>query len=234
MQLKNKISKKLGTFLLGLLLAIMGMWKLDSISPQSMTIAKAMVDSSTILSATATLTPTATLSSTIIAQRLSTITASADLTFSLAATKSAQRFIFVDQSRQMMHLFENGVSIRTIPVSTGAPTTHTTTISWRGKVGKYLGSGIVGDNFRADEIWFLFPDLYGTVLIHSVPYTKNGEIKVYDQLDALGNRAASHGCVRISPEDAQWLKKWNPVGVPMEISRWKIEFHENITHSTTR
>jgi hypothetical protein len=26
--------------------------------------------------------------------------------------------------------------------------------------------------------------------------------------------------VRISPEDAQWLKTWDPVGVPIEISAW--------------
>jgi lipoprotein-anchoring transpeptidase ErfK/SrfK len=72
----------------------------------------------------------------------------------------------------------------------------------------------------ADFKWFLFQDLYGSILIHSVPYTRQGEDKVYDQLDALGLRPASRGCVRISPEDAAWLKAWDPVGVPIEISAW--------------
>jgi hypothetical protein len=43
-------------------------------------------------------------------------------------------------------------------------------------------------------------------VIHSVPYIRQGGDKVYDQLDALGIRPSSHGCVRISLEDAQWLK----------------------------
>ena len=100
------------------------------------------------------------------------------------------------------------------------PTSVTLTRAWTGTVGKDLGSGRVDGGMLADFKWVLFQDLYGSILIHSVPYTRQGDRKVYDQLDALGIRPASRGCVRISPEDAQWLKSWDPVDVPIEITAW--------------
>jgi hypothetical protein len=119
-----------------------------------------------------------------------------------------------------MYAYENGIPVRELPVSTGRPTSVTLTRAWTGAVGVDLGSGGVDGGMFADFKWFLFQDLYGSVLIHSVPYIRQGDDRMYDQLDALGIRPSSHGCVRISPEDAQWLKTWDPVGVPIEISAW--------------
>lgn len=121
----------------------------------------------------------------------------------------------------MMYVYENEKKIRTIPVSTGAPTSKTFTPSWRGTVGKDWGSGTFPvDNLLADHIWYLFPGPEGSILIHSVPYSLDGEIKRYDQVEALGIKPVSRGCVRISTTDADWLKNWNPVGVAIEITRW--------------
>jgi lipoprotein-anchoring transpeptidase ErfK/SrfK len=51
---------------------------------------------------------------------------------------------------------------------------------------------------------------------------------MYDQLDALGMTPVSHGCIRISPDDAEWLKSWNPVGAPIEITRWSGKITKTI------
>jgi len=133
----------------------------------------------------------------------------------------SNRFILVNQDEQMMHIFENGREVRKIPVSTGRPVTNAFTPPWRGAVGEDWGSGAFrGSGLYSDFMWFLFPGPEGSILIHSVPYTKNGAEKQYDRLDALGVEPTSKGCVRISPEDAAWFKQWNPVGVPIEITRW--------------
>jgi hypothetical protein len=133
---------------------------------------------------------------------------------------SPGRFLQVNQAAQRMYVYENGIPVRELPVSTGRPTSVTLTRAWTGTVGRDLGSGGVDGGMYADFKWFLFQDMYGSVLIHSVPYTRQGDAKAYDQLDALGVRPASRGCVRISPEDAQWLRAWDPVGVPIEITPW--------------
>lgn len=134
------------------------------------------------------------------------------------------RFLLVNQDEQMMHVYENGIEIHTIPVSTGAPVANAFTPAWRGVVGRYWGGGPFRDtNLWADHMWYLFPGAEGSILIHSVPYVRSGDMKIYDRPDALGVRPASHGCVRISPEDAEWLKAWDPVGVPIEITRWSGE-----------
>jgi lipoprotein-anchoring transpeptidase ErfK/SrfK len=134
------------------------------------------------------------------------------------------RFLLVNQDEQKMHVYENGVEIHTIPVSTGAPVANAFTPPWRGAVGDYWGGGPFRDtDYWADYMWYLFPGEEGSILIHSVPYLRSGDLKIYDRPDALGVRPASHGCVRISPEEAEWLKGWDPVGVPIEITPWSGE-----------
>ncbi len=132
-----------------------------------------------------------------------------------------ERFVLVDQDDQVMIVYEDGIRIRTIPVSTGAPVANAFTPPWSGRIGPFWGKAAFrGTNLWADYIWYLFPGTEGSILIHSVPYTRNGDEKVYDRLDALGVEPASRGCIRISPEDAEWLARWGPVGVPIEITAW--------------
>ncbi len=130
------------------------------------------------------------------------------------------RYLLVNQDEQIMYVYEKGVEIRAIPVSTGAPATNAFTPAWAGVVGNYWGSGSFRNGLRADYMWYLFPGEWGSILIHSVPYTGAGESKLYDRLDALGVEPVSTGCVRVSPEDAKWLTTWNPVGAPITITRW--------------
>jgi len=118
-----------------------------------------------------------------------------------------------------MIVYEHGRVIRLIPVSTGAPYENSFTPAWRGVVGPFWGKArFRNSDLWADYIWYLFPGPAGSILIHSVPYVPNGDEKIYDRPEALGVEPASKGCVRIAPEDAQWLAAWNPVGVPIEIT----------------
>lgn len=121
----------------------------------------------------------------------------------VAAPAPTERRLLVDQVAQVMHAYGNGVETRTLPVSTGLPTSKTFTRAWKGTVGRDVGAVSVDGGMYVERAWHLFPDLFGNALIHSLPYVAQGELKVHDQPDALGVRSSSHGCVRLSPEDAQ-------------------------------
>jgi len=56
---------------------------------------------------------------------------------------------------------------------------------------------------------------YGSYLIHSVPFDKNGNI-ISEEYAKLGS-PASHGCVRLEVEDAKWLYEVIPLGVSVVI-----------------
>lgn len=140
-------------------------------------------------------------------------------TATLTPVPVLSRAIFVDQDAQLVHVYENGVEIRAMPCSTGLPTSDKATLAWSGVVGAYVGTFYSFGTYQ-DEGWSLF----GDVLIHGAPYTWQHGVKVYQDLGALGQRPASHGCIRISPEDALWLTEWNPSGVPCTISPLTREF----------
>ena len=127
-----------------------------------------------------------------------------------------RRFILIDQDSQTMYVYENAEMIRRIPVSTGMPDQEETiTPAWEGEVGRYVGTFFAFDVY-ADEAWYLF-EHYGSMLIHSAPYTTENGIKVYQELDVLGVRPASHGCIRLPPEDSKWFSEWEPQGAHVII-----------------
>jgi lipoprotein-anchoring transpeptidase ErfK/SrfK len=130
----------------------------------------------------------------------------------------AGRAILLDQDMQRLYVFENGVEIRSIRVSTGDPD-GAGTREWEGVVGAYVGK-IYSFGTYADYAWYLFEDR-GAILIHSVPYTlKPDGSKEYEALDALGVMPVSHGCIRMADEDARWFTFWEPAGVPIIITPW--------------
>jgi len=188
-----------------------------------------------------TLPIVAQLTLPLTATHISSATVARPLTFSLALSttlpltftppltslnvslSTTQRLLYLDQPRQRMYLYENGQPVRTLLVSTGTPTSRTLTKAWQGNVGKYMGAVSVIGGFKVDYSWYLYPDFYGNILIHSVPYTQVGELKYYDRPDALGLEPTSHGCIRISDEDATWLKSWNPISATIQITPWRGE-----------
>ncbi|NLE76970.1 MAG: L,D-transpeptidase [Chloroflexi bacterium] len=131
---------------------------------------------------------------------------------------SEDRLIVVDQAAQLMHVYEGGQEIRTIPCSTGIPDGYRTP-AWSGEVGAYWGT-FFAEGLYADDAWYLFR-AQGSILIHSSPYTIENGTPVYQDLEALGRYPSSHGCIRIHPDDAQWLKRWGPAGVPVTITDWE-------------
>jgi lipoprotein-anchoring transpeptidase ErfK/SrfK len=115
-----------------------------------------------------------------------------------------------------MHVYESGVEIRTIPVSTGDPSSvETHTPAWEGEVGHYVGT-FQSFGVHADHGWYLF-EHYGSMLVHGAPYILDGETKVYQDLDALGDRPQSHGCIRLPPNEIVWFTEWNPQGAHVII-----------------
>jgi len=126
-----------------------------------------------------------------------------------------RRFIFISQNLQMMYVFVDGEIIKAIPCSTGVPEPGKRTPSWTGRIGEYAGTFFSFGTY-ADEGWFLFWD-DGGILIHGAPYLKEGDEKVYQELDALGKYPASHGCIRSPPAEAEWLTQWAPEGTLVMI-----------------
>lgn len=126
-----------------------------------------------------------------------------------------RRFIVVDPDRQRMTIWEPGQPVRELPISTGDPTRGYRTPAWYGLVGSYWGT-FQAFGVYADEGWYLFEDV-GSILIHGAPYRLVDGVKVYEDLEALGNYPASRGCIRLRPEDARWFTAWGPKGVPLVI-----------------
>ena len=168
---------------------------------------------------TVTPTPTQTLTPTITVTPSVTPTSTATPTLTPSPTPGPEarydRLVLIDQQLQMMYVYEHGSLIRTIPCSTGKPGEETYTPAWEGEVGRYIGTFFAYGTYQ-DEAWYLF-EHYGSMLIHGAPYLKENGEKVYQELDALGNRPASHGCIRLPPEDAAWFTEWQPKGAHVII-----------------
>ena len=133
-------------------------------------------------------------------------------------------YIIVDQDAQEMFIVEDGELLRQLDVTTGDPEQGWDTPPWFGLVGDYWGTFQGAGGVMADEGWWLF-QRGGNFLIHSLPYTldENGN-KNYVGMTDLGAAPASHGCIRLSPEDASWFSQWGPQGRPiiiLPLSGWE-------------
>ncbi len=179
-----------------------------------------------LMTNTASLTVTRPLTVTVTQPMTATptLTATQQPTFTFNTHPELSRYIFADQGTQHMYVFEKGELLRDIPCSSGLPDDDKYTPAWEGKVGYYAGTFFSFGTW-ADNAWYLYMS-QGAILVHSLPYTMANDVKVYQDRDALGVRPSSHGCIRISPEDAGWLTEWNPEGVLMTVTdpyleRWR-------------
>jgi lipoprotein-anchoring transpeptidase ErfK/SrfK len=130
---------------------------------------------------------------------------------------TARRFVAIDLKTQTMFVWDPAADslLRELPVSTGDESRGYRTPPWYGLVGKYEGT-FQSFGVYADEGWYLFED-HGKILIHGAPYKLVDGKKVYEDMEALGVYPASHGCIRLVPQDATWFTQWNPQGVPLVI-----------------
>ncbi len=126
-------------------------------------------------------------------------------------------YIIVDQDRQKMFVVDAGVLLRSMDVTTGDPEQGWETPAWFGLVGEYWGTFQGAGGVMADDGWWLF-QRSGNFLIHGLPYTLGAEgEKIYVGMEDLGAAPASHGCIRLSPQDASWFRSWQPQGRPIII-----------------
>lgn len=59
--------------------------------------------------------------------------------------------------------------------------------------------------------------IIGGYLFHSLPYAEEDESTLDAEAAALLGTPASHGCIRLRPEDAEWIAKNCPNGTPCHI-----------------
>jgi len=118
------------------------------------------------------------------------------------------KVLVVDQSLQLLRVYEDNVQVRALPISSGLYPYYTP--AHRGYVGHYAPT-IYGYGTLADHAWYLF-EARGNIYLHGAPYTLQEGGKIYQDLEFIGVKAVSHGCIRLMPEDAEWLTDWGPGG----------------------
>ena len=59
--------------------------------------------------------------------------------------------------------------------------------------------------------------IIGGYLFHSLPYAEEDESTLDTEAAALLGTPASHGCIRLRPEDAKWIARNCPNGTPCHI-----------------
>lgn len=104
--------------------------------------------------------------------------------------------------------------IKTMICSTGKA-------GWETPKGLFHSSGHAGDrwhHFEMNDTYAQYAfNINGNILFHSVLYKKaDTSTLLQDTVKALGT-PASHGCVRLMPEDAYWIYWNNKPGAPIEV-----------------
>ncbi len=135
----------------------------------------------------------------------------------------AKARIIISQDKQQMLIYEGEILVKQLPISTGWPGVRKTqTPEWVGKVGEFWGT-FESFGTTQDLGYWLFTDYLddgswnGDILIHSAPYTIDpAGAKLYST-NHIGKTPASHGCIQLLPEDAEWFHRWDPIGVPITI-----------------
>lgn len=66
--------------------------------------------------------------------------------------------------------------------------------------------------------------IIGGYLFHSLPYAEEDETTLDTEAAALLGTPASHGCIRLRPEDAKWIARNCPNGTPCHIYHsWDVD-----------
>ncbi len=118
--------------------------------------------------------------------------------------------IEIDLTRQRVIVFHKDDILREMICSGGAPESPT-------PLGEYVTSQKIEyswvERFGVGAYyWVRFFENY---LIHSIPFNENDEM-IIEEYEKLGN-PVSHGCVRLSLEEAKWLYETLPLGVKVLI-----------------
>ena len=136
------------------------------------------------------------------------------LLFSEDALKALKPYVLkVSTADQRVYAYgldnnnEYTVLVRTMKCSTGKDATPTPT----GTFQSTTGPGARWHYFKKYQCWAQYADyLEGDIMFHSVLYNEKDGPVTQSSVNNLG-RKASHGCVRLSVEDAKWIYQNCPV-----------------------
>ena len=143
-----------------------------------------------------------------------------ELLFSEDALKALKPYVLkisiADQRVYAYGLDENNehtVLVRTMKCSTGKDATPTP----KGTFQSGTGPGARWHYFKKFDCWAQYAYyIEGDILFHSVLYNEKGGAVTQSSVNNLG-RKASHGCVRLSVEDAKWIYNNCPVNTKVVV-----------------
>lgn len=120
--------------------------------------------------------------------------------------------IIVALSQQKVYIYENDALIKTYLCSSGLDENNYYTPKGLYRIGE-RGSSFFSPKYGQGAYhWVRFNNNY---LFHSVPFDENQNI-IEEEAAKLGQKA-SHGCIRLSIDDALWLYNNIPQGTPVII-----------------
>lgn len=129
-------------------------------------------------------------------------------------TKYPNLEFVVSLAKQRVYLKADGKTLYTMYASTGidntTPTGHYTIQAERG-THFFNGREMMGANYYTS--WLD----HGKYLFHSVPTDAKGNY-IVSEAGKLGKEPGSHGCVRLSIPDAQWIFTHAKVGMAVIVS----------------
>ena len=120
--------------------------------------------------------------------------------------------VVVNLSQQKVYIYEDNVLVKTFACSSGLDENYYYTPKGLYRIGER------GDSFLSPKYgqgayhWVRFNNNY---LFHSVPFDANRNI-IEEEAAKLGQKA-SHGCIRLSLDDALWFYNNIPKGTPVLI-----------------
>ncbi|WP_372487218.1 L,D-transpeptidase [Lacticaseibacillus paracasei subsp. paracasei] len=121
--------------------------------------------------------------------------------------------IEVDIAKQRVYIKNGSTNLYTMYVSTGI---DNSTLRGHFAIQTERGYSFYNANEgMGARYWTSFLD-HGVYLFHSVPTDANGNY-IVSQAKMLGKQPGSHGCVRLTIPDAQWINAHIKVGTPVYI-----------------
>lgn len=122
-------------------------------------------------------------------------------------------YVRVSVADQEVWVYLDGEIIRTMVCSTGVLDDRAT------PTGRFYiqnrGERFFSEKYQQGALWWVSFRDWGIYLFHSVPIDRAGNI-IPEEAAKLGT-PASHGCVRLSVEDARWFYETIPQDIPVDI-----------------
>jgi hypothetical protein len=120
--------------------------------------------------------------------------------------------VLVKLAHQKVYVYEDGTLTKTFVCSTGLDEGGYNTPEGIYRIGSRGGSFFSPKYGQGAYNWVRFNKGY---LFHSIPFDKNENI-IAEEADKLGKKA-SHGCIRLSLDDARWFYNNIPQGTVVVI-----------------